>query len=257
MRPEGLRSRAIEQRQAQCFLQAEKAIEDVDQKDTGKRVGRKSKETLQSLDRTLSSTIVERRKLRKGGDDNSVDKEAQDLLQLILDLNNHGDQAADSSITDNQLKGLLNLMVNVAGFYHRWNRHNIDRNRVDNDRAELMQYSNAMRKICRVRRSSRKKQCRGGVPSPQITIPKCGYQGGILAASSDAYVGVTSYQGLQNSSGTYSPLEFRPEMLNYILASLLHSFEWKLAHGSTEVDLTDKFRIVIKLSRAKLLLEPK
>ncbi|KAH7549560.1 hypothetical protein JRO89_XS13G0050000 [Xanthoceras sorbifolium] len=54
-----------------------------------------------------------------------------------------------------------------------------------------------------------------------------------------------------------NPLEFRPErricvgiplaerMLMFLMASLLHSFEWKLPYD-TELDLSDKFGIIIK-----------
>ncbi|CAN0841949.1 Flavonoid 3'-monooxygenase [Linum grandiflorum] len=48
-------------------------------------------------------------------------------------------------------------------------------------------------------------------------------------------------------------LPMAEKMLKYVLASLLHSFEWRLAHG-TEVDLTDKFGIVLKLKKPLILV---
>ncbi|CAN1333238.1 Flavonoid 3'-monooxygenase [Linum perenne] len=48
-------------------------------------------------------------------------------------------------------------------------------------------------------------------------------------------------------------LPMAQKMLKYVLASLLHSFEWKLAAG-TEVDSTVKFGIVLKLEKPLILV---
>ncbi|CAN1186060.1 Flavonoid 3'-monooxygenase [Linum perenne] len=43
------------------------------------------------------------------------------------------------------------------------------------------------------------------------------------------------------------------KMLKYVLASLLHSFEWRLAQG-TKVDMTDKLGIVVKMENLLMLV---
>lgn len=40
-------------------------------------------------------------------------------------------------------------------------------------------------------------------------------------------------------------ISLREKLIKYILASLLHSFEWKLPHGS-EIDVADTFGIITK-----------
>ncbi|CAI0476836.1 unnamed protein product [Linum tenue] len=232
---------------------------------------RKIHVTFRRLDQIVSSIIEERRKLGEG---NSVGEEAKDLLQVLLDLNNHGDYAAESSITDNQIKG----------FYDRRNRHNIDHNRVDDGRADATSRRNAaaIKEAFRLH------------PALPLLVPRCpteDCQIGRYTIPKGATVFINAYAMHRDPQLWDSPLEFRPErfldenaakfdylgnssqyfpfgtgrrvcpgipmaekMLNYILASLLHSFEWKLAHGSTEVDLTDKFGIVVKLEKPLVLI---
>ncbi|CAN1186063.1 Flavonoid 3'-monooxygenase [Linum perenne] len=48
-------------------------------------------------------------------------------------------------------------------------------------------------------------------------------------------------------------LPLAEKMLKYVLASLLHSFEWRQAQG-TQVDMTDKFGLVVKLEKPLMLV---
>ncbi|CAI0476833.1 unnamed protein product [Linum tenue] len=164
---------------------------------------RKIHVTFRRLDQIVSSIIEERRKLGEG---NSVGEEAKDLLQVLLDLNNHGDYAAESSITDNQIKGIL-VDSMIGGT-------DTTSTTIEWTMAELMQHPDAMQKVHK---------------------------------ELDEVIGRT---GRRVCPG----IPMAEKMLNYILASLLHSFEWKLAHGSTEVDLTDKFGIVVKLEKPLVLI---
>ncbi|CAI0476838.1 unnamed protein product [Linum tenue] len=131
-------------------------------------------------------------------------------------------------------------------------------------------------------------------PALPLLVPRCpteDCQIGRYTIPKGATVFINAYAMHRDPQLWDSPLEFRPErfldenaakfdylgnssqyfpfgtgrrvcpgipmaekMLNYILASLLHSFEWKLAHGSTEVDLTDKFGIVVKLEKPLVLI---
>ncbi|CAI0551524.1 unnamed protein product [Linum tenue] len=267
---------------------------------------RKSQETFRRSDRILSSIIEERRKLRESGDSNSVGKEAKDLLQVLLDLNNHGDYAAESSITDNQLKGIL--MDSIIG------GTDTTSTTIEWTMAELMQHPDAMHKV---HKELDEVVGRGNVleefhlprlhyleaaiketfrlhPTLPLLVPRCpteDCQIGGYTIPKGATVFINAYAMHRDPQLWDSPLEFRPErfldvnaakfdylgnssqyfpfgtgrrvcagipmaekMLNYILASLLHSFEWKLAHGSTEVDLTDKFGIVVKLEKPLVLI---
>ncbi|CAI0476834.1 unnamed protein product [Linum tenue] len=265
---------------------------------------RKIHVTFRRLDQIVSSIIEERRKLGEG---NSVGEEAKDLLQVLLDLNNHGDYAAESSITDNQIKGILVQDSMIGGT-------DTTSTTIEWTMAELMQHPDAMQKVHKeldevIGRSNaveefhlpRLHYLEAAIkeafrlhPALPLLVPRCpteDCQIGRYTIPKGATVFINAYAMHRDPQLWDSPLEFRPErfldenaakfdylgnssqyfpfgtgrrvcpgipmaekMLNYILASLLHSFEWKLAHGSTEVDLTDKFGIVVKLEKPLVLI---
>ncbi|CAN1333239.1 Flavonoid 3'-monooxygenase [Linum perenne] len=165
-------------------------------------IERKTRQAQQSFDQILSSIINERRKLISGW--KGEVKETKDFLQIILDLNSSKD-AAISSITDDQLKGILVDTI-IGGT-------DTTETTIEWTMAMLMQHPDAMQKVNK---------------------------------ELDEIVGRT---GRRVCAG----LPMAEKMLKYILASLLHSFEWKLAAG-TEVDSTDKFGIVLKLEKLLILV---
>ncbi|CAN0841955.1 3,9-dihydroxypterocarpan 6A-monooxygenase [Linum grandiflorum] len=75
-------------------------------------IEKRSRKLRWEFDRVLDSVIGERRKVVE--DSGGEFKDGKDYLQILLDLNSHGDPA--SSITDSQLKGLL--LVKVVHAYY-------------------------------------------------------------------------------------------------------------------------------------------
>ncbi|CAN0841945.1 Flavonoid 3'-monooxygenase [Linum grandiflorum] len=259
-------------------------------------IERKTRRAQQSFDRIISSVIDERRKVV------SV-KETKDFLQILLDLNSNGDSDAASSITDDQLKGILVDAI-IGGT-------DSTSTTIEWTMAMLMQHPDAMQKIYKelyevVGRSNTveelhlpdlhyldatvKETLRLHPAVPMLAL-RCQSQDcklGKYTVPKGVTVIVNTHAIHRDPQVWTSPLEFRPErflntdkfdylgnssqyfpfgtgrrvcaglpmaekMMKYILASLLHSFEWRLAHG-TEVDSTEKYGIVLKLEKPLILV---
>ncbi|KAL0928265.1 hypothetical protein M5K25_000138 [Dendrobium thyrsiflorum] len=61
-----------------------------------------------------------------------------------------------------------------------------------------------------------------------------------------------SYFPFGSGRRIYPPLAER--MVLYSLASLLHSFDWKMPQGITKMDLSEKFGIVLKKAKPLVLM---
>ncbi|CAN1186065.1 Flavonoid 3'-monooxygenase [Linum perenne] len=265
-------------------------------------IERKTRQAQQSFDQILSSIINERRKLISGW--KGEVKETKDFLQIILDLNSSKD-AAISSITDDQLKGILVDTI-IGGT-------DTTETTIEWTMAMLMQHPDAMQKVNKeldeiVGRSNFVEEIHlpklryldavvketlrlhPAVPMLALRCPSQDIKLGKYTIPNGVPVIVNTYAIHRDPQLWTSPLEFRPnrfldenatkfdylgnssqyfpfgtgrrvcaglpmaeKMLKYILASLLHSFEWKLAAG-TEVDSTDKFGIVLKLEKLLILV---
>ncbi|CAN0841951.1 Flavonoid 3'-monooxygenase [Linum grandiflorum] len=264
-------------------------------------IEKRSRKMQQEFDQILNSVISRRRKLVSdlGGEF----RDGKDFLQILLDMNSHGDAAL--SITDSQLKGIL-LDSIIGGT-------DTTATTIEWTMAMLMQHPEAMQKVCKeldevIGRTSILEELHlpqlhylDAViketfrlhPSVPMLVPRCPSQDckiGGYTIPKGAAVFINAYAIHRDPQLWTNPLEFRPErflgkdaskldylgnssqyfpfgtgrrvcpgiplaekMLKYVLGSLLHSFEWKLAQG-TELDLEDKFGLVVKLEKPLILV---
>ncbi|CAN1186066.1 Flavonoid 3'-monooxygenase [Linum perenne] len=265
-------------------------------------IERKTRQAQQSFDQILSSVIDERRKLISGRGGEVI--ETKDFLQILLNLNSRKD-AASSSITDNQLKGIL-LDTIIGGT-------DTTETTIEWTMEMLMKHPDAMQKVNKeldevVGRSNIVEESHlpklhyldavvketlrlhPAVPMLALRCPSQDFKLGKYTILNGVPVIVNTYAIHRDPQLWTTPLEFRPDrfldenatkfdylgnssqyfpfgtgrrvcaglpmaqkMLKYVLASLLHSFEWKLAAG-TEVDSTVKFGIVLKLEKPLILV---
>ncbi|KAJ0083126.1 hypothetical protein Patl1_11935 [Pistacia atlantica] len=209
-------------------------------------IERKTKHILSWFEKIVYSAIEQRT--------NMVNDEQKDFLQFLLDLKEHEDR--ESSITIIQLKALL-MDIIVGGT-------DTSTTMVEWTMAELLQHQEIMRKV---------QQELAEVVGMFSSVEEFHLRRVML-----------NVWAIHRDPALWeNPLEFKPErflddpekfdylgnnfkyvpfgsgrrmcagiplaerVLMFILASLLHSFEWKLPDGA-ELNLTEKFGIVIKKS---------
>ncbi|KAJ9129437.1 hypothetical protein P3X46_033827 [Hevea brasiliensis] len=263
-------------------------------------VERQTKRILSSFDQVLTSVIEQH---LNTGPNVEKSERTKNFLQILLDLNKHGD--AETSITTNQLKSLL-LDIVVGGTDTtsttlEWTMaelmlHQEIMEKVYQELDEVVGHSNIVEEfhlpnlqlLNAVMKETLRLHPALPLSVPHISSQSCTLGGYTIPKGSTVFLNVNAIH--KDPVLWDNALEFRPErflnkdsgsfdysgnnfqylpfgsgrricpgvplaerMFMFILASLLHSFEWKLLNG-TEVELSDKFGIVVKKKNPLLLI---
>ncbi|KAG8496000.1 hypothetical protein CXB51_007575 [Gossypium anomalum] len=221
-------------------------------------IKREMKKIRQSFNKLLESVIELRMNTVT---DKETSEQKFDFLQLLLDL--HKNQDSPSSLTMNQVKGLL--MDTVVG------ATDTTSTTTEWAMAEVMQHPEIMEKVKKeltdvvgvndiieefhlpnlsYLNAVIKETFRLHPPLP-LLVPRCSAQsltvGGFLDEPGKFNFLGNDFRCMPFGSGRRRcpGITLAEKMLSFILASLLHSFEWKLPQGE-QLDLSSKFGIVMK-----------